>query len=138
MNGWFERLRRAYRRATAGADPRQERGRRAEELAWRHIHERGGRLAARNWRCPLGEVDLIVVEGEALAFVEVKSRAATEFGRPAEAVHFRKRRKLEQLAILYCRQKKIEPPQIRFDIFEVVWSEPPVVEWTRGAWLAGE
>ncbi|NLH49023.1 MAG: YraN family protein [Myxococcales bacterium] len=138
MREWIRRLLTGSTGETAAADGRGQRGRQAEELACRHIRRRGGRVAARNWRCPAGEVDLIVVDRQALAFVEVKSRAATEFGRPAEAVHRRKRRKLEQLALLYCRQQKIDPPEIRFDIFEVVWSEPPAVEWTRGAWLAGE
>jgi len=104
----------------------------------RHIKRRGGRILDRNWRCNLGEVDLIVLEKKTLAFVEVKSLASDEFARPIERVDYRKRRRIERLAQAYCRTRRVEPEVVRFDIVEIVGTQEPQVTWTRGAWLAGE
>ncbi len=121
-----------------GGDPRKPLGGRAERLAARHIKRQGGRIVTRNWTSKLGELDLVAVEGEDLVFVEVKSKKSDAFGRPAQQVNRDKRRRIERLAEAFCRVRRLDPPAIRFDVVEVIWTEPPTVEWIRGAWLVGD
>ena len=138
MQGILKKLRRPRRAAPSLRGETQQTGRRAEDLAARHIKRRGGRIIDRNWRCPQGELDLIALEKNTLVFVEVKSLESVEYGRPIEQVDYKKRRRIERLAQLYCGARRVEPDAVRFDVVEIVWSESPQVEWTRGAWLAGE
>lgn len=113
-------------------------GQKGERLAARHIKRNGGRVVERNWRSKVGELDLIVMDGNALAFVEVKGKSSTEHGRPGEQVNQKKRRKIETLATHFCRRRRIEPEEMRFDVVEVVWNDPPEIQWIKSAWLAGE
>jgi len=109
-----------------------------ERAAARDIRKNGGRVVARNWRCKRGEVDLVVIEGDTLAFVEVKTRASDDCARPVESVNRAKRRKLEALAEEFCRRRRIEPSAVRFDVVEVIGRERPQINWMRAVWLVGE
>jgi len=64
----------------------------------------GMRLVARDVRLKAGQVDLLMLDGECLVVVEVKARAGRMFGLPQEGVHWRKLRKLEQLAAMLRQQ----------------------------------
>src|SRR5438874_11599467 len=81
--------------------PRLALGSAGEDAALRRYRELGYRPLARNWRCPLGEIDLVVARGGMLVFCEVKTRAGSGFGGGYEAVTWRKQRKLRQLAEVY-------------------------------------
>ncbi len=72
-----------------------------ERLAAQALEKAGLRLVARNWRCPLGEIDIVVSEGEVLVVVEVKTRRGREAGTPEQGVDEAKRRKLCALAQAY-------------------------------------
>jgi putative endonuclease len=135
---WLARLRRPKAAPDEPGDDRRRRGKTAEDLAAARVKREGGRIVARNWRCKLGELDLIVWERKILAFVEVKSRESDEFGRPSDGVNRAKRRRIERLALAFCRQRRLDPETQRFDIIEVIWTEPPAVEWLRGAWRVGD
>jgi putative endonuclease len=135
----IERVRRWFGSpAPDDAAPTGERGRAAEALALKHLRRHGARLVKRNWRCKLGEVDLIVLDGDALVFVEVKGRASDDHGLPSEAVSRAKRRRLERLAEAFCAKRRGADRPIRFDVVEVTWTKPPAIDWRRDAWLAGE
>ncbi|HPQ68033.1 MAG TPA: YraN family protein [bacterium] len=109
-----------------------------ERAAARFIRRNGGRVVARNWRCKRGEVDLIVIEGDTLAFVEVKTRESADLVRPVEYVNRTKRRKLEVLAEEFCRLRRIEPEAVRFDVVEVIGRKHPQINWMRAVWIVGE
>src|SRR5947199_7279693 len=79
----------------------------------------GYRPMARNWRCPLGEIDLVVARGGMLVFCEVKTRAGSGFGGGYEAVTWRKQRKLRQLAEVYLLTTGLDPSRVRFDVASV-------------------
>ncbi len=79
----------------------------------------GYRLLARNWRCRLGEIDLVVARGHTLVFCEVKTRRGSGFGSPFEAVTHAKRRKLRTLAEAFLAQAGIAPGEVRFDVASV-------------------
>ena len=76
-------------------------------------------ILERNYRCLLGEMDIIAREKGSLVFVEVKTRATKDFGGPAAAVHERKQRQLSRIALLYLNQKKIRDVPARFDVVAV-------------------
>ena len=52
----------------------------------RYLAEAGLQVLERNWRCPLGEIDLVAREGNETVFVEVKTRAGLGYGHPFEAI----------------------------------------------------
>ena len=78
----------------------------------------------RNWRSGKRELDIVARDGNEVAFVEVKTRRNTNFGRPEEAVDNRKIRRIVASADAYVRKYAVDLP-IRFDIITVVGAEPP-------------
>jgi putative endonuclease len=90
-----------------------------ERVAARHLQDLGLVILDRNWRCPDGEVDLILRDGDALVFCEVKTRRTDTYGSPAEAVDARKVRKLRRLAATWLAGARLGPREIRFDVVEV-------------------
>lgn len=105
------------------ADPRQIFGRRAEQLAARELRRRGYRILARNWRCRIGEVDLIAEHDGDLVFVEVKARASSDFGGPELAVNATKQRKLSRLLDVWLLEHAVGEVNARFDIVALVFDE---------------
>jgi putative endonuclease len=108
-----------------------------EDLAAQHLTSLGMQVLARNWRCDVGELDLVVrdVDGT-VVFVEVKTRAGTGFGEPAEAVGRVKARKLRELACRWLLEHR--PPgsaELRFDVVGIVRrrDKPPEVTHLRAA-----
>jgi len=96
-------------------DQRVEVGRRGEAAVERHYVARGYRLVTRNWRCRIGELDLVLTRGGTLVICEVKTRRGSRFGGGFEAVDARKRQKLRALAEAFCLQHPIPAASIRFD-----------------------
>ncbi len=97
-----------------------ELGREGEEVALRHYRRAGYGEVARNWRCRLGEIDLVLVRGRTVVFCEVKTRRGTALGGPQDAVTWRKRRKLRLLAETFLTQSRLQPEQVRFDVASVL------------------
>src|SRR5919201_5078223 len=74
-------------------------GTRSERAAARYLRGLGYRILARNYRCALGELDLVALDGGCIVFVEVRSTAQADAGRPAESVDAVKQRRLTDLAL---------------------------------------
>ena len=89
-----------------------------EDLAAAYLEGQGMRLAARNYRCRLGEIDLVAWDGETLCFVEVKARTNWEMALPREYVTAGKQEKLRSAAALYLAERGLDCP-VRFDVAEV-------------------
>ncbi len=105
------------------ADPRQHLGRTGEDLALAHMERLGFELVVRNHRTRWGEIDLIVHDGHALVFVEVKTRRASGSGRgPWEALHERKRTQVRRMAAAFLAEVQDRPrsSELRFDAIGVV------------------
>ena len=100
-------------------DPRRERGGTGEDAALAVYVRRGYRLVARNWRCKLGELDLVLVRGDTLVFCEVKARRGSAFGGGYEAVTWRKQAKVRALAEAFLQERRDRPGAIRFDVASV-------------------
>ena len=94
-------------------------GSRGEDAAADAYRRRGYRILARNWRCALGELDLIVERRGVLVFCEVKSRRDSAFGGGYEAVTWKKRAKVRALAQAFLQGSASRPHAIRFDVASV-------------------
>jgi len=90
------------------------RGLEAEELAFEYLRSQGLTAVERNYRCRLGEIDLIMRDGETLVFVEVRMRASSNFGGALESIDARKQRKLLSAARHYIGALG-KTPNCRFD-----------------------
>jgi putative endonuclease len=90
-----------------------------EEAAWRTYRGRGYRLLARNWRCPLGELDLVVARRGEVVFCEVKARRPSALGGPFESVTPAKQRKVRALAAAFCAAEHPRASRYRFDVASV-------------------
>jgi putative endonuclease len=100
-------------------DRRSERGRIGEDAALRVYERRGFALVARNWRCQLGELDLIIVRRDLLVVCEVKTRSGAAFGGGYEAVTRAKRRRVRSLADAFLQGNAFEHARVRFDVASV-------------------
>ena len=80
---------------------------------------RGFRVVARNWRCAIGELDLVFLRGDLLVFCEVKTRRGVRFGAGFDAVDARKRRKLRALGEAFLLHHAFGPVAVRFDVASV-------------------
>jgi putative endonuclease len=118
--------------APAGA--RQALGRYGERLAARHLVEQGMVLLDRNWRCDVGEIDLVLRDGRVLVVCEVKTRTSTAFGHPLEAVTEAKADRLRDLSVRWVAEHAVRPDGVRIDLVGVLMQPRgrPVLEHVRG------
>ena len=92
-------------------------GARAEFLAQQYLRQRGWRLIAHNWRCPAGEIDLVMddPDAEARVLVEVRFRNSSDWGEPVETVDRIKQLKLMRAARYYQKMENYWG-SLRFDV----------------------
>ncbi len=100
--------------------PKDALGAYGEDLAAAHLTEAGLVVLDRNWRCSIGELDIVARDGNTLVFCEVKTRRSTAFGDPAEAITWRKARTLRQLAGRWLSEHNEHARDVRFDIVAVI------------------
>lgn len=107
--------------ATSHSDPRQQLGRRGEELAAQHFERLGFTVVARNFRTRHGELDLVVFDGSVLVFAEVKTRRKGS-GRPWDSLHLKKRAQVRRMASAYLNSAPERPRghTLRFDAVGIV------------------
>ena len=111
-------------------------GAQAESLACAHLERAGLKLLTRNYRCPQGEIDLVMNDRDTLVFVEVRYRRSSTFGTPAETVDRRKQARLRAAAGHYLVSHAADRV-CRFDVVAVSSGEPHV-EWLRDAFGAAD
>lgn len=95
-------------------------GRYGEELAVRHLRRNGWQVLERNWRCSIGEIDIIAVRGSVLAVCEVKTRRSSRFGSPLEAVTPEKAQRLRRLAAQWVAMARPQSARLRVDVVSVL------------------
>ncbi len=109
-------------------------GKKGEELAVIQLKALKYKVLQRNFKCPLGEIDIIARDKNTLVFVEVKTRATKDFGGPAAAVNERKQRQLSKVALTYLNQKRLTNVPARFDVVAIEFIPPsPQIEVIRNA-----
>ncbi|WP_370291475.1 YraN family protein [Nocardioides sp.] len=116
------------------AHARQALGAYGEDVALRHLLDRGFVLLDRNWRCASGEIDLVLRDGDDLVVCEVKTRTSLVAGSPHEAVSPAKLERLKLLGELWCEQSGVRPSGVRIDLVAVLRPRrgPAVVEHVAG------
>ena len=112
-------------------------GRLGEDLACRHLEAQGLRMLERNYRCRAGEIDLVMLDGQTLVLVEVRSRADAGHGDAASSIGYRKRQRFIRAArhLMLTRPDYRRLPA-RFDVVAIDGT-PPQLRWIRDAFRAG-
>ncbi len=105
-------------------------GAQAEDQALHFLLDQGLKLKQRNYTCRLGEIDLILLEGATLVFVEVRMRSSRSFGGAAQSITARKRQRLLAAARHYLSQQRTTPA-CRFDAVLIERGGAP--EWIKDA-----
>jgi len=90
-----------------------------ERLALQKIKHLGYRFIEKNYRCPLGEIDLIARDGDCLVFIEIKTRRGSTTGFAKEAVNQRKMRQISKAALNYMKANNCWDTMARFDVIAV-------------------
>ena len=98
-------------------------GKKGENLALKLLKKKGYRLLVRNFRAGHKELDLVMLDGDCLVFVEVKARSSSAFGRPQEFVDYRKQKNLIMAANCFIAENGYHDKCARFDIVEVCLDE---------------
>lgn len=100
----------------------QQLGKWGEDTAQSYLEEKGYRILCRNYRCRVGEIDIIASKGKELHFIEVKTRQGNSFGHPAESVTDKKQSHMKAAVCKYLSdlmQSTTHPPQIQMDVIEL-------------------
>jgi putative endonuclease len=116
-------------------------GSRSERAAARFLKRQGFRIVARNYSCPLGELDLIALDGRCIVFVEVRSTEGGDLLKPAASVDDAKQRRLSKLALQFLQKKRLLDQAARFDVLTVSWpagqAEPAIEHYRNAFEVAG-
>jgi putative endonuclease len=110
-------------------------GRWAEDLAYAYLCEKGLQGVERNYRCPRGEMDLIMRQGDILVFVEVRYRARQCYGSGLESVDMSKQRRMVAIADEYLyKHREAREYRCRFDVVAISGSQRnPQLSWVADA-----
>lgn len=92
-----------------------------ERLAVAHLKKMGYKILEVNYRCKLGEVDIIAYGDNTYIFIEVKTRTGILFGRPIEAINHKKQDHMVRVALSYIKAKGLAQCNYRFDAVEVLF-----------------
>jgi len=98
---------------------RQATGRQGEEIAADYLKSKGYRILKRNYRCRLGEIDLIAVDRDQLVFVEVRAKSSDRYGLAQESIGNQKKARLRRLAAYYLQAEGQTGRNCRFDAVAV-------------------
>lgn len=114
---------------------RQRRGNAAEQRAEQWLNRQGMVTVARNWRCRMGEIDLVMLDDDILVFVEVRYRSSQNHGGAVASVDQHKQRRLAAAARHYLR---LHPEAaLRRCRFDVVALQPGATEDDDLDWISG-
>ena len=94
-----------------------------ENIAKKHLKSQKIKVLEQNYSNYCGEIDIIAKDKSAIVFVEVKERESAAFGRPSEAVDFRKQQKIRRTAEAYLKFNNLENSDVRFDVIEILAGE---------------
>ncbi len=104
-----------------------------EEEARAYLTAQGLKWVESNYRCKMGEIDLIMRDGSTLVFVEVRARSGRDFGGALASVSYAKRQKILKTASLYLVVKQLyDKEMVRFDVLSLE-GIPPQISWIKNA-----
>jgi putative endonuclease len=112
-------------------------GKQAENMACQFLQEKGLMHKESNYRCKQGEIDLVMMDGKTLVFVEVRYRKSSLFGTAAETIDTRKQHKLILTAQHYLSARGKHHSASRFDVISMQGSIKSVhIEWIQHAFIS--
>ena len=85
-----------------------------------YLSSQGMVILDRNWRCSMGEIDIVARDGEVVVICEVKTRSSHRFGSPLEAITQHKANRLQRLAFAWLQAQGLGPRPLRFDVVAIV------------------
>jgi putative endonuclease len=117
-------------------------GARSERAAQSFLVKKGYRILKRNFVCPLGELDLVALDGREVVFVEVRSTKSKDRERAAASVDARKQHRLTNLALFFLRRHRLLDRAARFDVLSINWpdnqGEPEIRHHCRAFEASGD
>lgn len=93
-----------------------------EEMAVNFLKRKGYSILEKNFKCRIGEIDVIAEKENRIHFIEVKTRTNHIFGTPAESVGKKKMEKIRKVAAVYLLCNKKQNYQVQFDVVEFTWN----------------
>lgn len=115
-------------------NPRQKVGQIGENMAAIYLTEAGYEIVARNWRCSIGELDIVAKIGHKLVFVEVRTRRGKRFGNALESITKTKQARLIELAQQYLKTEVSAPSSWQIDVIGIqIDRKPPHVTHVENA-----
>ncbi len=99
---------------------RQQVGQKGEQAARDYLEQKGYSIIETNYRCRLGEIDIIACDGDMVVIVEVRAKTGLAFGRPEESINQEKARKLHRLALQYIQSNYHREISSRIDLVAVM------------------
>ena len=107
-------------------------------IAWDFLRKKGYKLLEKNYRCKIGEIDVIAEKQGRLVFIEVKTRESARYGPPEEAVHRVKQEKILRIAEWYQKEKKVFERPVSFEVVAIDWrpDNPPEIRLIANAFTA--
>lgn len=116
------------------ANLKQGLGRAGEQAAEAYLRKKGFRVVERNYRCQVGEIDLIALDRRVIVFIEVKTRRTMAVGSPLEAVPTWKQRRMMRAALWFLNQRRLHQRDGRFDVVGItVRDGEAMIEHVRNA-----
>ena len=104
----------------------KEKGELGERIALRYLIKKGAKILEKNYKIKSGEIDIIAKLDNELVFIEVKSRSNLNYGYPAEAVNYKKIKKILNVAKYYLLINNLQNVPIRFDVLEIYFNESKI------------
>ena len=114
----FEWIQTLVKPQTSRRDPLGDRG---ENVAAKHLRNQGYKIIERNFRCAMGEIDIIARDGKTLVFTEVKTRTSDDPAMPEEQVNQTKQHQITKAARYFLSRYGTPQPAARFDVVAIVW-----------------
>lgn len=105
-----------------------------------YLEAKGYRIIQKNFRCRLGEIDIIAKDKDFLCFIEIRSRGLRAQGPlPEESITPTKQHRLTRVALAYLKSQRLKDTNVRFDVVSVLFYERyPDISLTKGAFECAE
>ena len=98
-------------------------GKLGESIATEYLRNNSYSILETNFKCKIGEIDIIAKKEDRIIFIEVKTRTNDAFGLPREAVNLYKQKKIRLVAMSYLKMKRLYNSSCRFDVIEIINGE---------------
>ncbi|MBQ2938571.1 MAG: YraN family protein [Clostridia bacterium] len=99
---------------------KNELGKIGEQIAVEYLEKNGYKILERNFYCKQGEIDIIAKQKQEIIFIEVKTRSNINFGKPSEAVNYKKQKHIYRTAQYYLYKINSLEMLSRFDVIEIL------------------